>query len=135
MAEPIEDLWPDDLIEEDVDAPIVLLRKQADFLSARATGIVKAHVDTSVDEGLFAHSFMIDVPSLNDYTYQLFVAMHQFDPYPVTIHVGDDSEEASTKQEFIGKLRELFASPKTKQLIRGLIASVETGASSGPPED
>jgi hypothetical protein len=134
MTDPIEDLWPDDLIEEEVDAPVVILRKQADFLSAKTKGMLTARVQTSADEGLLTHTFIIVAPSLDDYTYELFIVMHDFELYPVTIQVGQDSEEAQSKEEYLTKLRTLFGSLRTKRLIRGLLVHVAEKATSGPPE-
>lgn len=91
-----DNLWPEDIGEVNIKAPVTLLREQAALLGARTRNIVEASVDTFGDfleelQEPFNYELFIVAKPLNNYRYGLFYISHGFDLYPVTIHTSDET--------------------------------------------
>jgi hypothetical protein len=117
------DLWPDDFGGgEDVTPPIVILREQAEALARRTRGMLTARVVTRKDSrGGFVHEFMVEVPTLDNYSYELFWVDHPVVLYPAKIVVeGRVHAEAADAGPFAERLREVLALPQLKKVIRAL---------------
>lgn len=68
------DLLPDDFGTETVQTPGTILREQAEYLTQRMGGSVVARVNTLASPASpnIYQSFVLEVPSLDDYTFSLF---------------------------------------------------------------
>jgi hypothetical protein len=133
-------------------APVTILRQQASLLGKKTKNIVEGQVETrtvkdSYEEKLLEHSFYVVAPVLDFYKYPLFRVQHGIlDWYPLKIFVdvidsksfkekGWDVQNmkrrirlkaasigTETEEEFIEKLKEIFALEETQQAIGSLIA-------------
>ncbi len=145
------DLWPSDIATQGkAIAPVTILRRQAALLGQKTGNLVEAEA-LGGDE--FKFSFSIVAPTLNDYRYRLFTISHSHEFYPLKIYLnagkggedrvlvaaavrftlrGEYVQELNCESEssFLDELRAIFDSPKTRQIIRALLALL-----SGAPED
>lgn len=127
------DLLPDDFGTETVTPPVVILREQAEHLSRRTGGLVLATVRTKKVEDKFAHTFSLEVPSLDNYVYDLFTIYHPITLYPVNFHqtiVNNTALKSVTSPtEFEELLRATFAHPEVSRIVAALKAqAVPAGA-------
>ena len=128
-----------DLGEEVVQTPVSIMREQAALLGQQTKNLVKARVVTRVSPidapGQFIHSFNLVVPTLDNYTYELFGVSHPVDLYPVKTPpptlagrllatASGQQCELKTEDEFVSWLRERLSSPETKKIIGNLLAQV-----------
>ncbi len=118
--------------------PAAILRAQAAVLAERTKGILEAAVETWSVGDEFYHRFVIKVPALGDYRYELFQVHHSVPLYPVV--VDDDpgvrlARNLSALDDAVGRdrllrdedalrswLRGVFASEATKRIIANLYA-------------
>jgi hypothetical protein len=129
MAKTIPDLWP----QEEFGAlgelpPVTILREQATHLGERTHNLVEAQVRTTAPSAdHFLHHFELVAPALDNYTYPLFSVAHDIRLYPLTVDFHPSSSlsegfKAQTQEEFLDRLRTIFASPETKRIIQALIS-------------
>ncbi len=140
----MEDLWPDDddiKLVTKIKAPVAILKEQAALLGEKTDNIVTAMVVSYSPAGLelrrFHYIFYIEAPILAGYRYELFTMSHDIELYPVYFSVDEsikiavfDREVkiiANSEAEFIGILKKIFNSDKTKKII-GAIFSQSTTA-------
>lgn len=126
MPETVPSLWPTDFGEIKVLTPVTILRQQGMALGQQTQNIVVGRVSTQPSAVGFRHAFSLYCPPLG-YSIQLFVVFHGVDLYPAKIRVGAEGEEGSTieaanPEEFSEKLKQVFAAPKTKQIVSSLLA-------------
>lgn len=133
MTDTIIDLWPDDLVPTEMDAPVRLLKQQASLLGQKMHNVVTGDVTTMhVHNGKsprLVHTFSIAAPSLGDYKYSLFYVEHSVAPfYPLEMWSGTDRtiKKCENEEEFMRKLREVFASEETRQVISALVAQTKS---------
>lgn len=126
------DLLPPDFGTETLMPPIVILREQAEHLTRRLGGLVVARVATSKHGGnarLLLHRFMLEVPSLDDYTFSLFSVSHPLTLYPIEVHsdLGDGMHFANLggPAAFESALRTVFSSNEFKRVVVALRAQAE----------
>jgi hypothetical protein len=152
------DLWPSDIAAQGkAIAPVTILRRQAALLGQKTGNLVEAEVRATGPEALggdeFNFSFSFVAPTLNDYRYRLFTISHSHEIYPVKIFLnsgkraedrilmsapvkhflnGEPFQEVECESEsrFLDVLRAIFDAPKTRQIIRALLALL-----AGAPED
>jgi hypothetical protein len=123
------DLWGV-IAPAQVRTPLAILREQAALLGEKTQNLVEATVATSVSGPQFIHRFNLVVPSMDDYTYELFTVMHGVGIYPITVHganvVADylGGDTLATEQEFIEWLRRELSSAGTKRIVSNLLAQV-----------
>lgn len=135
MEQIIEDLWPKDMGVSNVITPVSVLREQAVLLGKKTRNLVQAEVSSrpalvqmgkKSGEG-FIHRFVLVAPALN-YRYLLFVITHDIALYPLYLYMkdiedtGDTGLKVTSIEEFKDRLKDIFASDKTKQVIQALIA-------------
>jgi hypothetical protein len=123
-----------DIAPAQVRTPLAILREQAALLGEKTQNLVEATVATSVSGPQFVHRFKLVVPSMNDYTYELFRVAHGIDMYPVTIPIPlsaialaraqRDGNTLGTEQEFIEWLHQELSSEETKKIVSNLLAQV-----------
>jgi hypothetical protein len=124
------DLWPDDFGVLGVTPPNTILREQAAALSKRTRGLVEGEVHTRPEGsagGEFIHSLYLVVPLMENYTYRLLYVRSPLQLYPLELHVEHTGRiiNCPNPDEFIARLKEVFAAEDTKSIIRGLMAQVE----------
>jgi hypothetical protein len=138
------DLWPTDIINPRLRAPITILKEQAVLLQQKTNGVIHAQVNRMRSEsqltkenGKFLYEFLIIAPSLLDFQYRLFTISHEIELYPITIEtdkiisreLGNDNNDpivVKSEPEYIERLRKIFCTKKTKKIINAMIAqSVE----------
>jgi len=112
------------------------MREQAALLGQKTQNLVEARVDTRADPyagaGQFVHTFKLVVPTLDDYTYDLFEVSHPVSLYPVTAHgpgrslayMAGKRDELNTEDEFKNWLKDRLGSDETKKIIGNLLAQV-----------
>ena len=116
------DFWGD--IEfESIVTPAKILREQASLLGKKTQNMVEANVRTQTFRGLFYHSFNLVVPTLDNYTYELFKISHAADLYPVMI-VSEANEKLDTEDQFKECVHQILSSEKTKRVVANLLAQV-----------
>lgn len=87
----MDDLWPDELDDATVRAPVTLLREQAVLLGKKTSNLIEAEVELGSNvDGNFTYHFFIVAPTLNNYHYRLFSVEHTIALYPVLIDVGEE---------------------------------------------
>jgi len=123
------DLWGE-IVPEAVRTPLAVLREQAALLGPKTKNLIEATVTTSRDrfQDEFVHHFNLVVPTLDDYTYELFTVTHGITLYPVVIPGGFSTlaRPLRSEEEFIGWLRQELSSPKTKGIISNLLAQANS---------
>lgn len=124
QAKSTRDLWPDDIKVDDMVTPLSILKEQASLLGQKTQNLVEAEVQTTPLGADFSHSFFLVAPALDNYRYKIFWVRHPIDMYPVKIidENGAIRYEARSQDEFIGRLKEVLTSEKTKSVIKALIA-------------
>lgn len=148
----MENLWPNDIVETNITAPITILKKQASFLGEKTNNIVEAETEQIIDkywmsEKGFAYSFYIVGKSIN-YKFNLFQFGHGVMMYPLTIKLDNDiSKEIKEDQaleikedqlfdnmdilvvksesEFLEALKKIFNSTKTRRIVQAILAQSE----------
>jgi hypothetical protein len=137
----MSDLWPKDIGQTALRAPVTILREQASLLGEKTQNLVKADVDTLSPHSPynqfgaeFVHRFYLIAPALDDYRYKLFEITHPVDLYPVNFHLDEDIQEellakngkeplsAQTEDELTNILGKILNSEKAKHVVRALLA-------------
>jgi len=117
------DLWPDDFGVQDVTPPIGILREQAEALAKKTKGLVIARVVSGKNDTTFFHRFVLEVPTLEDYSFTLFTISHTILLYPVHISgEGLKSSGAKNPEDFAQNLREVLGTPTVKKAVLALQA-------------
>lgn len=125
-----DDLWPADIGESKLTSPVAILREQAAFLKQKTGGLVEAEVTTRVISNEMIHStFVLVVPGLDGYRYELLEVRHQVSFYPLDIlprsgHNLPNYMDVPTEKRYVKDLQALFGSPEVKRLIHSLVAQV-----------
>ncbi len=128
MAKSTLDLWPEDIKVADMVTPLSILKEQASLLGQKTQNLVEAEVQTKPLGAEFSHSFFLVAPPLDNYRYKLFEVHHPIDLYPIKIvdENGGVRHEANSQDQFIGQLKEVLTSEKTKSVIKALIAQSQS---------
>lgn len=131
MSELKVDLWPSEIGEDAVRAPVAILREQAAFLGKKTKNIVEAEVSAStrrsvvVNDGVklfeFSHDFNLRVSALSNYRYTLFSIYHDLPLYPVFISWADHTFRCNNEDELLSQLQQIFSAEHTLRVIRSLI--------------
>lgn len=138
----------DGVIEESlVKPPIAVLKELAQGLEKRTAGLLVGEVTQDYWNSKFRLQFYIRVPSLNNYSYNVFEIEHDLSFYPLRIKPTDsDIFKASSKasldldenfeeyryldakdqDELEEILKTIFSSPEVKKVINGLLAQTKS---------
>jgi hypothetical protein len=122
MDDPL-DFWGE-LAPADVVTPVTLLREQASKLGAKTRHVIEARVDTKTANKTFVHSLVLQVPSLDDYEYELLKVRHGIALYPVSD--ANSLKEFPDEESFVEWLRQELSSPPTKRIIGNLMAQANS---------
>jgi hypothetical protein len=133
------DLLPDDFGTETVSPPLVVLREQAEHLTRRTGGLVVARVSTAATGApTFLHRFILEVPSLDDYVFELLLVSHPLTFYPLEFWGGSPNiphfKDIKDQGQFEVALREFFAHPEVRRIVASLKAqaAVTVGTEAKP---
>ena len=120
----IPNLWPDDIGQTSLTAPLSVLQTQAHNLAQRTGGLVVAAVETVTERSSFVHSFVILAPALSNYAARIFRVKHGVHFYPLEIitEIDGPNFRAATQEDFLRALAEVFGSAPLKKMIHSLIA-------------
>jgi len=121
----IPNLWPDDIGETNLTAPLSVLQAQAHNLSQRTGGLVVAAIETVTERASsFVHSFVLIAPALNNYAARIFRVKHgvHFYPLEVITEIDGPNFRAATQEDFMRALAEVFGSAPLKKMVHSLIA-------------
>ena len=132
----IPNLWPDDIGETNLTAPLSVLQAQAHNLSQRTGGLVVAAVETVTERtSSFVHSFVIVAPALNNYAARIFRVKHGVHFYPLEIitEIDGPNFRAATQEDFMRALAEVFGSAPLKKMVHSLIAQSRVAKPASPP--
>jgi len=128
-------LWPDDLVAtQDLNVPVHVLREQAAELTRLTDGKIVGFVSTYPVNETFVHSFSLQCPALDDYSFKLFDVQHPLDAYPVSIIVPNERNlpgmpayreiECFDEKQFEAELRTVLSSHRVKKVINSLLSQV-----------
>ena len=117
------DFWGN-LDVQTITTPVSILREQAALLGKKTKNVIEAQVDTDAAGGKFHHSFNLVVPTLDDYTYQLFAIRHEIDLYPVSVVWSGGGIALSTEQDFKDWVQATLSSSQTRRIITNLLSQV-----------
>jgi hypothetical protein len=120
-----DDLWPDNIAESNMVTPVSILREQAALLGDKTKQLVTGEVQTTTTGNLFVHSFYVAAPTLN-YRYELFRVQHPAAFYPLVLAQGQSTSQLKSEEEFKNKLKEVFASPHTLNVVHSILAQVRS---------
>ena len=117
------DFWGDLQVAE-IRTPVAVLKEQAALLGIKTNNVLEGKITTQIQHGEFYHSFNVVVPTLDDYTYELFTVNHPVNMYP--LNVTYTGTMLKTEVEFTAWLREKLSSPETKRIITNLLAQAHS---------
>ncbi len=126
-----DDLWPSDIGQTDLKPPVAILREQAEFLSKATGGLVTAEIKSAViSDEIFHNTFVLHVPKLDDYRYELFEVRHRVSFYPLDIlpragHKLDNYMEVDSEKRFVANLKSLLGTTEIKALVHSLVAQAK----------
>lgn len=124
MAGEVRDLWPQDIGGASLLTPVTILRQQATLLGQKTNQLVVAEVNTQSQGPNFQHSFVIVAPALDNYRYELFSVHHGITFYPMTVVRENSPERVDSQEQFLGWLRTILSSPRTKNIVQSLLAQI-----------
>jgi len=144
----MDNLWPEDIAVVETKAPVTILKEQASLLSSQTKGIVEGEVTPIPDplgEKPFAYGFRIKAPALGDYRYLLLSIAHDVPMYPIWIRPDESTLDelrgrilrefsvdsrgivADNEGDFLKILSLVFASSRTKQVVKAILAQSGSG--------
>ena len=113
------DLWGD-LEVESLRTPVAIMKEQASLLGIKTNNVLEGKITTQVQGSDFHHSFNVGVPTLDDYTYELFTVYHPVSLYPVRVPYKGIS--LKTEDEFTTWLKAQLSSIETRRIVSSLLA-------------
>ena len=118
-----ENLWPDFSFGETVRGPKNILEEQAQFLVKGTKNVLNANVRTETfDDGKIRIIFQLIAPKLDGYKYTLFtVTQKSIHPFPCKFD-GEKSFSIKNKEDLVEKLKSIFNSKETRDIINILIS-------------
>lgn len=122
-----EDLWGKLPDVETLRTPLVILKEQGELLTKKTDGLLVGRVNQPATNVGFQYNFIIAVPTLNNYQFNLLTISHDIGFYPVRLinHRGKNvncPDEGQFKEE----LRKIFTSEETQSIISKLLTHVRS---------
>jgi hypothetical protein len=142
----MENLWPVDIVDVKLTAPVKILREQASKLGERSQNLVEAEIEHVTDEywsennNGFTYAFNI-IGRLIDFKFNLFKIGHSVTLYPIFIKLDDDilkelkgkykmtmyqAISVASESEFLEALKLIFSAVKTRKVIEAVLAQSES---------
>jgi hypothetical protein len=120
-----DDLWPSNFADANFTTPATILKQQAALLGEKTKQLVTGQVVPQTTGNLFVHSFYIAAPTLG-YKYELFQVHHGINFYPLTFKYLNTSSQLRSEAELKDKLKEIFASEHTLNVVHSILAQVRS---------
>ena len=116
------DLWPKDILDAKERVPATILREQAKLIQEKTDYKIYGDVSTAGSENLFVHTFNLIPGGMGNYKFELLRVEHTQRMYPVRIfsHDSEGVITAANEDQFMERLRELFASKATRNVLQTL---------------
>ncbi len=116
------DLWPKDILDAKERVPATILREQASLIQEKTDYKIYGAVSTAGSENLFVHTFNLIPGGMGNYKFELLRVEHTQSMYPVRIfsHASEEVITAADEDQFMERLRELFASKATRNVLQTL---------------
>lgn len=131
MPEPVEDFWPEEIVDASDPAPVTLLKEQAALLGGKTKNQIEGIVKTSTDGGTAYYSLYLKADALGDYLYKLLYIAHPViratpGDYPVTARNSFGGLERSIggPDEFREWLKAELSSDHVRSAISNLLRYV-----------
>ena len=117
----------DDVIETDIPVkpPVALLHELGQELEKKTQGLLTFSVIKGRRHETFLFDFRIFVPSLNNYSYDVFSVEHGFALYPLKISFNNNTIDIVNEEILVETFKAIFADPKIKRVINGLLAQAK----------
>ncbi len=122
-----EDLWGALPKVESLRTPLVILKEQAELLQEKTEGLLVGNISQQQSGTQFVYHLSIIAPTLNNYTYELLIIIHDIGFYPLQLKDSQGNgpfnnfpDEEAYKQG----LREIFSSEKNKAVISKLLTHI-----------
>lgn len=114
---------------QDVKVPILLMREQASELARLTGGLLRAHVNTQKLGDELYLGFAIRVPTLDDYTVELFTYEQPMQIYPGVLEsrLHNQRIQISDYETFTAALQHMLSSDETQKVLSALLAQAKTG--------
>ncbi|HYW09564.1 MAG TPA: hypothetical protein VE913_21560 [Longimicrobium sp.] len=122
-----QDLWPKDIEDVDVIAPVAIMKRQASRLANHTRRLVTADVVSTGSADRFDHMFYVRARTLR-YENLLFTVTHSVEMYPLTVlfdGLPQGKGVAETEEQFVTVLATVLQHPDTQRLIKTLMAQIE----------
>jgi len=124
-----DDLWPDDFGHDEQKPPVLILKEQAQLLSAKTRGLVLGWVESKPVpvSNDFWHNFYLQVPNLDDYLFNLFVVRHGVLGYPATVTIPTLKWHSNpeSSDQLTDVLRRIFNDAEVKKIVRSLLTQAQ----------
>jgi len=140
----MNDLWPLQFGEVNIQAPVKILKEQISFLANKTSNIINGEILVSNSPRRdFIYQFNLKAPLLNNFTYHIFEMRHGIELYPVKIFSSEEIKkeldpkdmvsdvfednyyEAKSETEYQNILKKIFATETVKSVINSIIAQSE----------
>jgi len=118
------DLWGE-IAPTVVRTPASILREQGSLLGAKTNHMIEGEVETQISGSNFYHAFNLVVPSLDNYSYELFKIWHGINLYPVAFGY-QSGEQLASEEAFINWLGQMLSSAETKRIVGNLLAQANS---------
>jgi hypothetical protein len=105
---------------------VTILREQAALLGQKTRQQVLAEVETRNAGEMLVHSFVIVVPALDNYKYELFKVQHGVPSYPLSVASPGLTGKVTSQAAFVDVLGKILSSENTRNVIQSLLAQVGT---------
>jgi hypothetical protein len=119
------DFWGEIEEADSTLTPSMILKQQAALLGAKTKHLLEAEVRTIAQNEYFYHHFCLIVPTLDNYTYELFRVSHKIGLYPVTVN-DSVGKQLKTEEDFKEWVHQKLSSLGTKQLLANLLSLART---------
>jgi len=129
-----DNLWGEIPSQQEVRAPIVILREQASKLGELTNMSLVGNVQITRDYASISMILRIIVPSLDNYEYDVLKATHEALSYPVKVYDFNDTLatakswepiKCENEVEFIKVVKGILTSETTHKVIASLLAQTK----------
>jgi len=121
----MSDLWPANIADSNLVAPVSILKLQAASLGEKTRQLVTGDVVTQTSGNLFVHYFYLVAPTLS-YRYELFHITHGVSFYPLNLLHLNTTIQIKSEAEFTAKLKEIFSAQHTLNTVHSILAQVRS---------
>lgn len=123
-----KNLWGDIPSVEKIKTPFAILKEQAAILSELTKGLLIGHCVIKKEANKFILTLAIVAPALDNYNCKVLQIYHDISMYPLNLTdiIMSRQYNCSDEQTYIQILGNVLSSDKTKKVIVGLLAQIES---------